>query len=101
LLPLHASHGSAMTLPFLSVALLVTAAPGGSTPAAKLNQLGRNALTLLAHVIRERKAVNASVAESVRRARNAGATWDAIVALLGVSRQAASKRYGSDIGPPG
>ena len=41
-----------------------------------------------------RKQLDAQEVLAVRRARNAGASWQFIALALGVSRQAVHKRYG-------
>ncbi|NIJ12146.1 DNA-binding XRE family transcriptional regulator [Saccharomonospora amisosensis] len=53
----------------------------------------RNPLVGLGAVARVRTEMERAEAALVRRARNAGATWEDIAAALGVSKQAVHKKY--------
>ncbi|SPT54007.1 Uncharacterised protein [Actinomyces bovis] len=55
---------------------------------------GDGPLDTLRMIAAERKELDAAQAIAVRRARNAGFSWVAIGASLGVSKQAVYKRYG-------
>lgn len=50
-------------------------------------------LTALAEIAAARSTLDAETEIQVRRARHTGCSWEAIAAALGVSRQAAHKRY--------
>jgi DNA invertase Pin-like site-specific DNA recombinase len=50
--------------------------------------------TALASVRRLRHEVDRAEELAARRARNAGASWQEIATILGVSRQAVHKKYG-------
>lgn len=54
----------------------------------------REPLERLRELAGERRALEGGIAAGVRNARRSGESWQAIGAALGVSRQAASKRYG-------
>lgn len=51
-------------------------------------------LTALAATARLREETERLQAVLVRRARNRGATWTEIAAVLGISKQAVHKKYG-------
>ena len=53
-----------------------------------------SALQELSQLADQRAAVEADVVAAVRRARSANRTWSEIGAMLGVSKQAAQRRYG-------
>ncbi|RGE18814.1 hypothetical protein [Leucobacter sp. wl10] len=53
-----------------------------------------NVLIALDAVMRMRRELERQEAVLVRRARNAGESWVAIAAVLGVSKQAAHQKYG-------
>ncbi|MGH9118095.1 MAG: hypothetical protein ACRD0A_09550 [Acidimicrobiales bacterium] len=50
-------------------------------------------LRALLAAVNQREAAQARVHEAVAVARSAGSSWNAIAAMLGVSRQAARQRY--------
>lgn len=58
----------------------------GADDDAPLKELGR--------IVRERRQLDTAEELAVRRARNAGYSWTAIGAALGISKQAAHRRYG-------
>ncbi len=51
-------------------------------------------LRVIAGLAERRDQVDGELVEAVRRARDAGRTWSEIGAMLGVSKQAAQRRYG-------
>lgn len=51
-------------------------------------------LQTLGRLADQRAALEHDVAEAVRRAREASRTWSEIGAMLGVSKQAAQRKYG-------
>lgn len=53
------------------------------------------ALTTILAALRDRNQAQARIDAAVAQARAEGASWTAIGAMLGVSRQAALKRYGT------
>jgi hypothetical protein len=53
----------------------------------------RGALLALEAVVRQRDAAEAAIPHAVERAREAGATWDDIAGLVGMTRQGASQRF--------
>lgn len=57
---------------------------------------GDDPFAALASVRELRKALDRTEELAARRARNAGASWQEIATLLGVSRQAVHKKYGRD-----
>lgn len=60
----------------------------------------RSAVAEIETAAQARVAVEERVTCAVRSAREAGVTWTEIGAALGVSHQAAIKRYGSPVGQP-
>lgn len=61
----------------------------------ELQEPGPLALNLLAAHVGERDAADAAITEAVRRARAAGQSWSQIAAVLGVTKQAAQRKYAS------
>lgn len=57
---------------------------------------GDDPFTALASVRELRNALDRTEELAARRARTAGASWQDIATLLGVSRQAVHKKYGRD-----
>lgn len=49
---------------------------------------------LLRRIAQQRAELDRAESLSVRRARNAGLTWQEIAGVLGVTKQAVHKRYG-------
>ena len=60
----------------------------------------RSAVAEIEAAAQARVDVEERVTSAVRSAREAGVTWTEIGAALGVSHQAAIKRYGSSVGQP-
>jgi len=52
----------------------------------------------LSDLVAQRAALDRAIARAVAAARKSGATWTDLAAELGVSRQAATKKYGRRIG---
>jgi len=59
-----------------------------------LTPLDTTVLQELSRLADQRAAVEADVAGAVHRARAANRTWSEIGAMLGVSKQAAQRKYG-------
>ena len=62
--------------------------------ADELTPVDTTVLQELGELADQRAAVEAEVADAVRRARAANRTWSEIGAMLGVSKQAAQRKYG-------
>lgn len=60
---------------------------------AELEGPGPLALQLLAAHVDQRETAEAAIAEAIRQARAAGQTWSQIAAVLGVTKQAAQRKY--------
>lgn len=60
----------------------------------------RSAVAEIEAAAAQRRAVEERVTSAVQAARGAGVTWTEIGAALGVSHQAAIKRYGSSVSQP-
>ncbi|REF37930.1 hypothetical protein [Thermasporomyces composti] len=56
-------------------------------------------LEALADIAAARETLEAEAALQVRRAREQGCSWEAIAAALGISRQAAHKKYAGRVEP--
>lgn len=63
----------------------------------KVKVRDRSAVAEIETAARARRAVEERVTSAVQAAREAGVTWTEIGSALGVSHQAAIKRYGSSI----
>jgi hypothetical protein len=61
----------------------------------ELREIDRSSLRAIAELADQRTAVEVALTDAVRRARLAGRSWSEIGAMLGVSKQAAHRRYGS------
>lgn len=61
---------------------------------ADLRPADTEALRHIAELAEKREAVDAELARSVRAARAAHRTWSEIGTMLGVSKQAAQRKYG-------
>jgi hypothetical protein len=53
-----------------------------------------NALRAIAELVDQRQHVDSELARAVRSARSAHRSWSEIGAMLGVSKQAAQRKYG-------
>ncbi|MCC5951375.1 MAG: hypothetical protein JJU45_04700 [Acidimicrobiia bacterium] len=58
-----------------------------------LHQADTDALRQIAELAQQREHLDAELAESVRAARAAHKSWSEIGAMLGVSKQAAQRKY--------
>ena len=58
-----------------------------------LRSADTDALRLIAELAQQREQLDAELAESVRAARAAHKSWSEIGAMLGVSKQAAQRKY--------
>jgi hypothetical protein len=63
-------------------------------PADDLNVIDTSVLQTLGRLAEQRAALDDEVAEAVRQARAEKRTWSEIGAMLGVSKQAAQRKYG-------
>lgn len=70
----------------------IETANGGEGP-EPIRSVDGEVLRAIAAAAETRDTAQAAVAAAVARARDAGASWTAIGAMLGVTRQAAIKRY--------
>jgi chromosome segregation ATPase len=59
-----------------------------------LREVDTSALRDIAELAERRTALESELAEAVRRAREAHRSWSEIGAMLGVSKQAAQRKYG-------
>ena len=59
-----------------------------------LREIDTSALRDIAELAERRTALEGELAEAVRRARKAHRSWSEIGAMLGVSKQAAQRKYG-------
>ena len=64
---------------------------------AALHSPGPLALRLLAAGVDQRDAADDVITEAIRRARAAGQSWSQIAAVLGVSKQAAQRKYSAKL----
>lgn len=62
---------------------------------AELREVETDSLRHIAELAQQRDQVDAELAESVRAARAAHRSWSEIGAMLGVSKQAAQRKYGT------
>lgn len=65
--------------------------------AADLKLADTQALRTIAELVEQRNEVENKLTEAVRSARRAHRSWSEIGAMLGVSKQAAQRKYGSKI----
>lgn len=65
----------------------------GSVAPEDLRSADTDALRLIAELAQQREQLDAELAESVRAARAARKSWSEIGAMLGVSKQAAQRKY--------
>ena len=57
------------------------------------------ALRMIAELAERREVVEEELTEAVRSARQAHRSWSEIGTMLGVSKQAAQRKYGSKVSP--
>jgi hypothetical protein len=62
---------------------------------ANLREAETGALRHIAELAQQRDRLDSELAESVREARAAHRSWSEIGAMLGVSKQAAQRKYGT------
>jgi predicted ATP-dependent protease len=62
-----------------------------------LKEADTEALRTIAELAERRDDVESELTEAVRSARQAHRTWSEIGAMLGVSKQAAQRKYGSNV----
>lgn len=62
-----------------------------------LKEVDTEALRTIAELAEQRDEVEAELTEAVRTARQAHRTWSEIGTMLGVSKQAAQRKYGSKL----
>ena len=55
---------------------------------------GRDPIAELREVVARRRMLERQEATAVRKAKNAGMSWAGIALVLGISRQAAHRKYG-------
>ena len=55
------------------------------------------ALRTIAELVEQRDDVDAALLDAIRDARSAGRSWSEIGAMLGVSKQAAQRKYAAKI----
>lgn len=60
-----------------------------------LREVDMSSLRTIAELADQRQAVEVALAEAVHQARLARRSWSEIGAMLGVSKQAAQRKYGS------
>lgn len=65
-----------------------------TTPTALAQDDGSEPLAALRRLAETRKEIARAEEANVRRARNLGYSWQAIASALGVSKQAAHRRFG-------
>ncbi len=68
-----------------------------SVETADLKEADSVALRVIAGLTEERDRLNERLTEAVRSARNAHWSWSEIGAMLGVSKQAAQRKYGPKV----
>ncbi len=66
-----------------------------SVDPTELRSADTDALRHIAELAQQREDVDAELAKTVRAARAAGRSWSEIGAMLGVSKQAAQRKYGT------
>jgi hypothetical protein len=62
-----------------------------------LREADTKALRMIAELAERREEVEAEITEAVRTARQAHRSWSEIGTMLGVSKQAAQRKYGSKV----
>jgi hypothetical protein len=63
----------------------------------ELKVIDTQALRTIAELVDQRDEVDEELTEAVRSARRAKRSWSEIGAMLGVSKQAAQRKYGSRV----
>jgi hypothetical protein len=64
---------------------------------SELKVVDTEALRTIAELVDQRDEVDEELTEAVRSARRAKRSWSEIGAMLGVSKQAAQRKYGSRV----
>jgi len=64
-----------------------------------LREADTSALRAIAELAEKREDVEAELTVAVKAARNANRSWSEIGAMLGVSKQAAQRKYASKVSP--
>jgi hypothetical protein len=64
---------------------------------SELKVVDTEALRTIAELVDQRDEVDEELTEAVRAARRAKRSWSEIGAMLGVSKQAAQRKYGSRV----
>jgi len=65
----------------------------GTVDPKNLRSADTDSLRLIAQLAQQRDHVDAELAQSVQAAREAGRSWSEIGAMLGVTKQAAQRKY--------
>lgn len=63
-------------------------------PVSELREADTRGLLAIAHLVDQRDHVEEEIIAAVRAARRANRSWSEIGAMLGVSKQAAQRKYG-------
>ena len=61
----------------------------------ELVEVDRSALRTIAELAAQRDGIDLALADAVRAARREGRSWSEVGAMLGVTKQAAQRKYGS------
>lgn len=60
-----------------------------------LREVDRSVLRTIAQLAEQRDGIDVALGDAVRTARREGRSWSEIGAMLGVTKQAAQRKYGS------